>query len=307
MKLPKPKTLLTPIGTLQARWLGQVNSELQLEINTLTAQMETLQATLKLLKGQLEEMIEKEAIAVAKFTMCQQEAASMKRAIDEAKRHVADYERERLQSQQEIEQMEARCKDLSAQLFAKSSTQASNSHTATPHLETQTGRGTVREREEVLVGGTVREREEALVGGRAESIAEDAHFNPELPTDMKEKDAEARAAVQLPRTKAAAACAGGQKERVVGAAKASAGVEKDKRREITLQPGRRSKAAGYTKAQTPVPSQAVTGIGMVSAFASFEHLRCISMCVLLVHKCFPFPPSFALLMHARASRPVLFA
>lgn len=235
--------------------------------------METLQATLKLLKTQLEEMIEKEAIAVAKFTMCQQEAASMKRAIDEAKRHVADYERERLQSQQEIEQMEARCNDLSAQLFAKSSKQASNSHTVTPPLETQTARGTVREREEVLVGCTVRE---ALVGGRAESIAEDTHSNPELPVDMKEKDAEARAAVQLPRTKAAAACAGGQKERVVGTAKTSAGVEKDKRREITLQPGSRSKAAGYTKAQTPVPSPAVTGIGMVSAYASF--LVSISVC-----------------------------
>jgi uncharacterized protein YukE len=68
MKLPK--TLLTPIGTLQARWLGEVNAELQLEINTLTAQMETLQATLKLLKGQLEEMIEKEAIAVAHCLVC---------------------------------------------------------------------------------------------------------------------------------------------------------------------------------------------------------------------------------------------
>jgi hypothetical protein len=230
---------------------------------------------------------------VAKFTMCQQEAASMKRAIDEAKRHVADYERERLQSQQEIEQMEARCKDLSAQLFAKSSTQASNSHTVTPPLEAQTARDTVYAGEEVSVGGTLIEREEAIVEGRAESIAEDAHSNPELPTDMKEKDAETRAAVQLPRTKAAAACAGGEsgggeKKRVVGAAKTSAGLEKDKRREISLQPGSRSKAAGYTKTQTPVSSPAVTGIGMVSAFALFQHLRCISLCVLLVHKCFLF-------------------
>ena len=259
--------------------------------------MEALQATLKLLKEQLEETIEKEAIAVAKFTLCQQEAATMQKAIDDAKRHVKDYEREHLQSRQEIEQLQARCSDLSAQLFAKSSVQVPHSRTVTPRVEAQTARS----------GSAVKSGEEALLGRRVDSIAEDVHSNPELPVDMKEEGAENGEPIELPKDMAAAAAgggdsAGGEVRERLGAAKTIAGAEKDKKRETTRQQGGKSKPVGNANAkpQTPVPRPAMTGIGMVCA-GVLTRPR-MFLCLSLAQTC---PRVYPEMLSSRLSSPCL--
>jgi len=86
----------------EARRLSHENSELALEIAARNGQLEALQATLRLLTRELEDAIHKEAVAVAKLTLCQKDAVSMQQSIEDAECHVTMSEREQAHSQQEI-------------------------------------------------------------------------------------------------------------------------------------------------------------------------------------------------------------
>ena len=67
--------------------------------------------------------MQKEAVAAAKLAICQKEAAEMRGAIEAAKSNVHAYAAEHAKSQRHTDALEARCGDLSSQLFALRSSQ----------------------------------------------------------------------------------------------------------------------------------------------------------------------------------------
>ena len=67
--------------------------------------------------------MQKEAVAAAKLAVCQKEAADMRGAIEAAKSNVHAYAEQHAESQRHTDALEARCSDLSSQLFALRSSQ----------------------------------------------------------------------------------------------------------------------------------------------------------------------------------------
>ena len=114
----------------EARHQGETNAELQLEVKTLKGQLEALEATLKLLTVELQETLQKESMATAKLTLCQKDAASMQKSIDDAKLHVLEYQKELNKSQHENQRLQAHCTEMASRLYQEQNKRTSHTRTS---------------------------------------------------------------------------------------------------------------------------------------------------------------------------------